>query len=70
MSGLASAAVKPGSHRPATIGAGAVNQRSPVPLTRMPQSVPLRAMVVTSVHPGMFSAGASIAFIAGIERFR
>ena len=47
-----------------------MNQRSPVPLTRMPQSVPLRAMMVTTVQPGMFSAGSSIAFIAGIERFR
>ncbi len=36
----------------------------------MPQSVPLRAITVTTVQPGMFSAGSSIAFIAGIERFR
>ena len=36
----------------------------------MPKSVPLRAMAVTRVQPGISSAGSSIAFIAGIDRLR
>ena len=33
---------------PAGISTGAVNQRSPVPETRMPKSVPLRLIAVTT----------------------
>ncbi len=38
MSGLASSGPKPGKNTPLICGAGAVNQRSPVPLTRIPVS--------------------------------
>ena len=53
MSGLASAALKPGKYRPCGISTGAVNQRSPRPATRMPKSVPLRHIAVTTVEPAM-----------------
>ena len=43
-----------------------MNQRSPSPLTRMPKSVPLRAMAVTRVLPGIPWAASAIAFIAAI----
>ena len=49
---------------------GAVNQRSPQPETRMPKSVPLRAMTVTSVEPATPPAGSTIDFPAAIARFR
>jgi len=52
MSGLASSGRNPES-RPVNLGAGAVNQASPRPLTRIPTSVPLRAMVVTMVESGI-----------------
>src|SRR3972149_3427455 len=59
MSALASSLEKPGKYRPTGTVAGAVNQRSPSPLTRIPKSVPLRAMAVTSVLPATpWGAGA------------
>ena len=65
-SGLASASVYPGNHSPSTGGAGAVNQRSPRPLTRMPKSVPLRAIALTMVHPSIPWATSAIALQAAI----
>ena len=50
-------------------GAGAVNQRSPRPLTRMPNSTPLRAIAVTMLL-GTPCAASSIALHAAIERLR
>jgi hypothetical protein len=52
MSGLASAGPKPPRNSPSGTAAGPVNQRSPVPETRMPNSVPLRAMATTTLDPG------------------
>ena len=37
---------------------------------RMPKSVPLRAITVSTVAPSIPSAGSSMAFPAGIERFK
>ena len=48
------------------LGQGAVNQRSPSPLTRMPNSVPLRAIVVTSVLPSTPWAASAIALQAAM----
>ena len=70
ISRLASAAVKPGNHSPAGMPAWQMYQRSPVPLRRMAKSVPLRAITVTTVQPGMFPAGSSMAFMAAMERFK
>ena len=50
--------------------AGAVNQRSPRPLTRMPKSVPLRAMVVTIVLPSTPCAASAMALHAAITGLR
>ena len=43
--------MKPGKYSALTIGDCAVNHVSPRPLTLMPKSVPLRAMMVTMVLP-------------------
>jgi len=37
---------------------------------RIPKSVPLRAITVNTVAPSIPSAGSSMAFPAGIDRFR
>ena len=50
--------------------AGPVNQRAPVPLRRIPNSVPLRAMAVTIVEPSTPAAASAADLAAGIERFR
>jgi len=50
--------------------AGAVNQRSPVPLIRTPTSVPLRAMVVTMVESSTPDAASAVAFPLAMLRFR
>ena len=42
-------------------GAGAVNHRSPRPLTRIPNSVPLRAMTVTMVESAIPWAASRVA---------
>jgi hypothetical protein len=47
-----------------------VNQRSPVPLVRTPNSVPLRAIVVTIDECSMPAAASAVALPAGIVRFR
>jgi len=47
-----------------------VNQRSPVPLTRTPNSVPLRAIVVTIVEPSTPEAASAATLAAGMLRFR
>ena len=70
ISGLASVALKPGKYRPWGIGAGAVNQRSPSALRRIPNSVPLRAMAVTSVQPGSPTAVSMVTFAAAMATFR
>src|SRR3990170_365035 len=66
MSALASCRLNPGKYSPSGISAGAVNQASPSPLTRMPKSVPLRAMVVTSVLPSTPCAASAIALQAAM----
>jgi hypothetical protein len=50
--------------------AGPVNQRSPVPAVWMPKSVPLRAITVTIVEPGMSRAASSASFAVGMPRLR
>ena len=45
---------------------GATNQRSPSPLTRMPKSVPLRAITVTIVLPSIPWAASVMALQAAI----
>ena len=65
-SGLASAAVNPGKYSPRGVSAGATNHRSPSPLTRIPNSVPLRAIVVTSVLAGIPCAASIVALHAAI----
>ena len=70
MSGLASAGPKPGKYSPSGTFTGAVNQRSPSPATRMPNSVPLRAMVTTMVDPSMPRQGSVEALPAAIARLR
>ena len=49
---------------------GPVNQRSPVPLSRTPNSVPLRAMATTIEQRSMPAAASAAAFDAGIVRLR
>ena len=70
MSGLASSALKPGKYRPSGISTGAVNHWSPVPLTRMPKSVPLRLIAVTMVDPSILRTGSIIALPIAIATFR
>ena len=70
MSGLASAALNPGKYRPCGISTGAVNQASPCPATRMPKSVPLRAMAVTMVEPAMPRAGSRMLLPMAIATLR
>ena len=50
--------------------AGAWNQRSPVPLRRMPKLTPLRAITVTRLLPGTPCAASDIDLHAAIERLR
>ena len=47
-----------------------MNQRSPVPETLIPKSVPLRHIAVTRVDPGMPAAASPTSFPAGITRLR
>ena len=56
--------------RPSGVFTGAVSHRSPSADTRIPNSVPLRAMVVTSVEPGTPPAGSAIALPAAIATLR
>ena len=64
MSGLASSGPKEPRYSPSGVFAGAVNQVSPVPDVWMPKSVPLRAITVTTVEPGM-PAAAPVVQLAG-----
>ena len=59
-----------GSRGRAGMLTGAVNQRSPRPATRMPKSVPLRAIVVTIVEPAMPRPDRRAALPAAMARFR
>ena len=59
MSGLASSGPKPPRYSPSMYWAGPVNHWSPVPDTRMPKSVPLRAITVTTVEPGLYLRAAA-----------
>ena len=52
------------------ISTGAVNQRSPRPATRIPKSVPLRAIVTTSVESATDRHGSVAAFPAAMAMFR
>ena len=70
MSGLASSGPNPARNSPFGYSAGPVNHSSPVPDTRIPKSVPLRHIAVTTVLPGMPAAASPISFPAGITRFR
>ena len=70
ISGLASSSEKPFRYKPLIFCAGATYQRSPKPLTRMPKSVPLRAIVVTIVLKGISCAASAMALQAAIEIFR
>src|SRR5213593_2291278 len=70
MSGLASSPEKPGKYRPTGVFTGAVNQRSPSAETRIPKSVPLRAITVTSVECGTPAAGSASALPAAIATLR
>src|SRR5205807_2523995 len=65
-SGFASAAVNPGKYSPRGVSAGATNHRSPSPLTRIPNSVQLRAIVVTSVLARIPCAASIVALHAAI----
>jgi hypothetical protein len=47
-----------------------MNQRSPVPDNRIPNVVPLRAMLVTTLEPGTPDAWSATAFAAAIPRFK
>ena len=69
MSGLASSCVQPSSKTPTGICDGPVNQRSPSPETRIPNSVPLRDSVVTIDEPSI-PAASHIAFDAAMTGFR
>src|SRR6266545_482305 len=69
-SGLASSGPKPGKYSPWGTLTGAVNQRSPSPATRMPKSVPWRAMVATIVDPSMPRQGSAETLAAAMARFR
>ena len=70
MSGFASASVKPGKYSPSGISTGAVNHVSPVPLTRIPNSVPFRLMAVTMVDASMPRTGSMIALPMAMAIFR
>ena len=65
ISGLACCSVKPGKYSPSGISTGATNQVSPVPLIRIPKSVPLRDMAVTTQDPSMLRTGSMIDFTQG-----
>ena len=69
-SGLASAGPKPGKKSPSGVSTGAVNQRRPHPATRIPNSVPFRAMAVTMVEPGTSPAASVAALAAAMARLR
>jgi hypothetical protein len=49
---------------------GPVNQRSPVPLRRTPNSVPLRAIATTIDERSMPAAASAHALEAGMPRLR
>ena len=66
MSALASLAVYEPRKSPSTIGAGAVNHRSPVPDSWIPKSVPLRAMAVTNEECSTPDAASATSFPAAI----
>jgi hypothetical protein len=70
MSGFASAAVYPGRYNPSIRELGAVNQRSPQPLTRNPNSVPFRAIVVTIDDPSTPAAASAVAFPHAMLKFK
>ncbi len=71
MSGFASSCENPEKNKPIGISAGAVNHCfSPNPLTRIPKSVPLRAMVVTIVLPSTPCAASVIALQAAMTGFK
>ncbi len=70
MSGLASSDPYPPRNSPCGTAAGPVNQASPVPASWMPKSVPLRAIAVTTVAPGIPAAAAVCSLAAGITRLR
>ena len=67
MSKPASFSFHPGRRRPWTRGEGAVNHSSSRPLTWMPNSVPLRAMAVTTVLASIPRAGSIEALAAAME---
>ena len=69
-SGLASSGENPGNSSPSTRLAGPVNHRSPSPLTRMPNSTPLRDMAVSTVEFGMPDAASSAHLHEGMDKFR
>ncbi|GBD28799.1 hypothetical protein HRbin31_00820 [bacterium HR31] len=70
MSGLASSSRKPGKYSPFGTGAGAVNHRSPRPETRIPNSVPFRAIQVTTLDPATPWAASRVALHAAITGLR
>src|SRR6266536_355721 len=67
IAGWTSAVVKPGKSFGLASGAGAVNQRSPAPLTRAATRTPFPPMPVTTGQPGMPRARSATAFAAAIE---
>ena len=66
MSPAASSALKPEKYSPLGVATGAVNHWSPRPLTRMPKSVPLRAITVTTVLPSTPCAASAMALHAAM----
>ena len=69
-SAAASSTPNPGKNRPSTALAGAWNQRSPVPESRIPKFTPLRAITVTIELNGTLAAASIIALQAAIDRLR
>ena len=67
MSRPASSSFQPGRSSPWTRGAGAVNHSPSSPLTWMPNSVPLRAMAVTTVLASTPRAGSMADLAAAME---
>ena len=70
MSGLASSSPKPGKYNPSGISTGAVNHASPVALTLMPKSVPLRHIAVTMLEAPISRTGSITALAVAIATFR
>ena len=52
------------------MSAGAVNHSSPVPLTRITKSLPLRLIAHTTVEFAIFPTGSMVALPAAITRLR